>query len=624
MLNAARPCRFAITLTSACLLCLLHFYATGQGSVAVGPDFKSAEIKPGWLTDTENTLTIDQVSQIDPVSGFRQSESSFLTFGTDQARYWLYFTLDNRTPNARTVVLRLNRRNIESFNLWQRSPGEAVRNIGAVGTQYPGDARFMLSDGYSYTVVLQPGRNEYWAESYNHIGSMYLSLSLYTQEESSLLNRKNILLLGVFLGVMLLSFVFSCTLFVQYREATYLLYCIYIVNILIRELYNYSADFGLFSHIGHQCISSLIAATYGLFFVQFVQLSDLSKRWYNFVCGFIAGIFIAVGLIWIFHELEIKSPLYFLFKIINVFFIFFTLNALYLSLRFYRVSSRARLAFWAFIPLSFAFIAILLRNLAVIPAFTIIQHAVVGGFIFEVIAFTIGFSRWHLSLETDRRMLQLRLDMEQQEKQLAIQAAEQRVKDQIARDLHDDVAASMSGIRILSQVAYGQLKGKASGTASLMEQINQNAQATLDSISDLIWAVKPHPDYMNDMADRMRDYAGKVLDAKDIDYLMDIPRNLPVRNLDIETRRNVYLIFKEAVNNAMKYSNCSRMEVSLHVQQDKLVLRVADDGAGFENGKTQKGNGLRNMEKRAGDINADFRIDTAPGKGTEVMVVVPL
>lgn len=625
MLSSLRHRLLFRTISVFAVLFLYPRIAGAQKLLTVNADFSSAWISPDWLQNTNGDISIDNIISGSYAGSFRPGKSPYMTFGTDQSPYWLHFIIRNTDSVSRSLVLRVNRKNIARFELWQKKPdGGSPVYLGKVGADRHNDIRYELTDGFQFPVMLPKGDNEFWAKTSNHIGSMYLNLGLYTPEDFGMVSRRNIILLGIFLGVMLVSFVFSLVLFIQYRDTMYVLYAIYILNILIRELYFYSVDFGLLSHLGHQCISSMIAATYGLFLRRFLRLWELAPKWDRLVRVYIGGITVCVVLIWLLESTGQKTLLQYLFAVVNVFFILFTLNALYLSLWYFRKSERARLALLAFMPLSLAFIAILLRNLAFIPSYPLIQHAVLVGFVLEVLVFTIGFSRWHRSVDLDRNLLQLQLVMEQQQKQLAIKEAEQQVKDQIARDLHDDVAASMSSIRILSQVAHAQVAQKAPEAAARLEQIIRNAQSTLESISDLIWAVKPNPDYLNDMADRMREYASKVLDAKDIDYQMDIPRNLPVRNLDIATRRNVYLIFKEAVNNAVKYSNCTRMEISLQISGETLTLSVLDNGKGFDMATTPKGNGLGNMEKRAGDISGVFRMHAGPGTGTEVSLSVPL
>ncbi|MCC6412545.1 MAG: hypothetical protein IT270_12850, partial [Saprospiraceae bacterium] len=278
---------------------------------------------------------------------------------------------------------------------------------------------------------------------------------------------------------------------------------------------------------------------------------------------------------------------------------------------------------YAYLPIAVGFVAILLRNMNVIPNYPMINHAVMAGFIIQVLIFTVGFARWHRYMENERDVLQYKLAIEQSEKKLAIQKAEQRVKDSIARDLHDDVAASMSGIRILSQVAFKQFAHKVPEAAPLLEQITRSAQSTLESIGDLIWAVKPNPDYLNDLADRMREYASNVLDAKDIAYEIHIPRNLPVLKLNIETRRNLYLIFKEAINNAVKYSNCTSLDICLKIKGNMLEMCVCDDGQGFPVEGFREGNGLPNMRQRAQDLGGTIQI-IGKEKGVRVLFEMEL
>jgi signal transduction histidine kinase len=312
-----------------------------------------------------------------------------------------------------------------------------------------------------------------------------------------------------------------------------------------------------------------------------------------------------------------------LFTVVDGFNLFFTLVALVIALYLYPRSPRAKLTTIAYLPIAIGFVAILLRNMNLIANYPIINHAVMAGFIIQVLIFTIGFARWHQFMESEREVLQYKLAIERSEKELAVQRAEQRVKDSIARDLHDDVAASMSGIRILSQVASKQFAAKVPEASALLEQITRSAQSTLDSIGDLIWAVKPTPDYLNDLADRMREYAATVLEAKNIDYEIRIPRNLPTLQPDIEARRNLYLIFKEAVNNAVKYSQCKSIDICLTLTDNRLEMCVCDDGVGFPREGIREGNGIPNMHKRAKDLGGTLQL-IVKDKGVRVQFSMEL
>jgi signal transduction histidine kinase len=473
--------------------------------------------------------------------------------------------------------------------------------------------------------MLQPGENKFWAKASNKVGSMYLGLSLHTPDQFALKSRQNVLLFGLFLGAMLVSIVFALQLFFMYRDPVYLFYLAYVVVVLLREAYNYSAVIDLFPAMQRHGISFLMVATYGMFYRYFIRLWEIDP-WLDRVTKYYLGGMVALTVIFTLLVQYEQGPLMqVIFTAAMLSILVITLISMIVIIRNFRTSIRARIVVVAFMPLALAFILNLLRNINVVPNYPFIQYAVMWGFILEAIIFAIAFIRWHGYLDQDRQILQLKLAMEQQEKLLAVQAAEQRVKDRIARDLHDDIAASMSGIRILSKVAHQQFASKVPDAAPLLEQISKSAQSTLESISDLIWAVKPHPDYLNDMADRMREYAQKFLDARDIDYHLNIPRNLPVMEMDIEARRNAYLIFKEAINNAMKHSECTRMDISLLADRDKMTLLVADDGIGFNvPEKISSGVGLGSMQKRASDIGGDLKIISKPGEGTKVAFTLPV
>lgn len=609
------------------MLFLLPCTVGAQESTVLNADFKQALVTPKLLRDSAHVLHFDTVRSDSIFRLFEPAKSPYLTFGADASTsdWYLYFTVKNELPTHKTLVLWLNRKNFDAFSLLQQKPDGSLQKYPEVGAAFYDDSRFSLSNGYYIAVLTQPGENKFWAKASNKVGSMYLGLSLHTPDDFALKSRQNVLLFGLFLGAMLVSIVFALQLFFMYRDPVYLFYLAYVAVVLLREAYNYSAVVDIFPVMQRHGISFLMVATYGLFYRYFIRLWEIDA-WLDRVTKYYLGAMFALTIIFTLLVKYEHGPLMqVIFTAAMLSILVITLISVIVIIRNFRTSIRARIVVFAFMPLAVAFILNLLRNINIMPNYPFIQYAVMWGFILEAIIFSIAFIRWHGYLDQDRQILQLKLAMEQQEKLLAVQAAEQKVKDRIARDLHDDIAASMSGIRILSKVAHQQFSGKVPEAAPLLEQISKSAQSTLESISDLIWAVKPHPDYLNDMADRMREYAQKFLDARDIDYHLNIPRNLPVMEMDIEARRNAYLIFKEAINNAMKHSECTRMEISLLADSEKMTLLVSDNGIGFNvPEKISSGVGLGSMQKRAHDIGGELKIMSKPGEGTKVSFALPV
>jgi len=607
------------------LLVLLPAFAFAQEQTLLQSDFSHALITPKLLRDSAHVLTFDSVRSETIASKFVIAKSPYLTFGADASTWWLQFSVKNELPTYKTLILWLNRTNFDSFSLLQQKPDGTFQTYGDVGAAFYDDSRFALSNGYYVAILMQPGENKFWAKASNEVGSMYLGMSLHTPDQFALKSRYNVLLFGFFLGTMLVSILFALQLYYMYRDPMYLFYLAYMVVVLLREAYNHSAIVNIFPVMQRHGISFLMVATYGLFYRYFIRLWELDKWLDRVTKWYLIAMFVLTGVFGILVKYEHGPLMQVIFTAAMLSILVITIISVVVVARNFRTSVRARIVVFAFLPLAVAFILNLLRNINVLPNYPFIQYAVMWGFIFEAGIFAVAFIRWHGFVDRDRNVLQLKLSMEQQEKQLAIQAAEQKVKDRIARDLHDDIAASMSGIRILSKVAHQQFAHQVPEAAPLLEQISKSAQSTLESISDLIWAVKPHPDYLNDIADRMREYAQKFLDAKDIDYQLNIPRNLPVMELDIEARRNTFLIFKEAINNAMKHSECTHMDISLLADSEKMTLLIADNGIGFDVAeKAASGVGLGSMHKRAQDIGGELKITSELGKGTRISFWLPV
>ena len=199
----------------------------------------------------------------------------------------------------------------------------------------------------------------------------------------------------------------------------------------------------------------------------------------------------------------------------------------------------------------------------------------------------------------------------------------ERMRLKISRDLHDDVGSVLSSINISSEVALRQ-GVQDHQLHQFLSRIKESSALSMESMSDIVWAINPVNDSLDKILARMREFAGDICEPKNIDYHFSISPDLNHVRMDLNKRKDLYLIYKEAINNAVKYSVCTRIEIKLERRRQTLILRVADNGKGFDQHSVKVGNGLKNMQERANEINASITIQSAPGVGTIVELVIPV
>ncbi len=194
----------------------------------------------------------------------------------------------------------------------------------------------------------------------------------------------------------------------------------------------------------------------------------------------------------------------------------------------------------------------------------------------------------------------------------------ERVRTRIATDLHDDIGSSLSQIAILSEVAHQRSAGGRSGEP--IERIGALSRELLDSIGDIVWAIQPRKDHLGDLEQHMRRFAAEVLSARNVE--MHWPVSYSGRDLELtpELRRQVYLIFKESVNNIARHSQATEASIALQVEKRQLTLQVSDNGRGFERWDADDGNGLRSMKLRALRLGGELQVRSEPGQGTSVLL----
>jgi signal transduction histidine kinase len=200
------------------------------------------------------------------------------------------------------------------------------------------------------------------------------------------------------------------------------------------------------------------------------------------------------------------------------------------------------------------------------------------------------------------------------------QQAVERERMRIARDIHDDLGSTLAQISMLSQPLSE--RAKLEDAQQMLELINS---ATVDmsvTMDEIVWTLNPTKDRLDHLLNYFDNFAQEFLRFSKINFRFECPTALPQIELSSTVRHNLFLAYKEALANAIKYSGCQEIRVCYEAHGHGFTLSVLDNGCGFEIEKTSPlGNGICNMRQRLADIGGECRIESKLGKGTCVSFI---
>ncbi|MBK9320690.1 MAG: hypothetical protein IPM91_19145 [Bacteroidetes bacterium] len=203
----------------------------------------------------------------------------------------------------------------------------------------------------------------------------------------------------------------------------------------------------------------------------------------------------------------------------------------------------------------------------------------------------------------------------------------EEVRARISRDLHDDMGSTLQSISVMSEIARMKSTSNTSESIPILEKIGSASREMIDKMSDIVWAVSPQNDHFENIILHMRAFGGELLAGKDIVLHFKADSDLNNLLLSMEKRKSFFLVYKEALNNAYKYSGAKNVNVEISKTNQTLKLVVEDDGVGFninEDRLKTGGNGLKNMNTRAAELNGNILITSEPGQGTKITLTVNL
>ncbi len=192
----------------------------------------------------------------------------------------------------------------------------------------------------------------------------------------------------------------------------------------------------------------------------------------------------------------------------------------------------------------------------------------------------------------------------------------ERLRSRISTDLHDDIGSTLSSISILSEMASQEKDW--SQSREMITEIKQNSVSLMEKMDDIVWSINPRNDSIGELMLRIKRFAARLFEARDIDYSIHIDEDIHTAKLDMESRQHIYLIMKEAINNLVKYSGCTKASINVHYRYHQLEIEIRDNGKGFNEQNIQLGNGIISMRKRAEAMRAAISIRSIKEEGTVV------
>jgi signal transduction histidine kinase len=208
----------------------------------------------------------------------------------------------------------------------------------------------------------------------------------------------------------------------------------------------------------------------------------------------------------------------------------------------------------------------------------------------------------------ERERLKLENERKEFDKQMAVMAAKQEERNRISADMHDELGSGVTAIRLMSEIMKSRLKGD---VVPELEKISNSANELLGKMNTIIWTMKSSNDTLESLIAYIRAHAIEYFDSTPIECQVQLPVLIPQAEVSGEKRRNIFLSIKEALNNAMKHSQASQIQIVISTSDKWLMIKICDNGVGIDADKLRRfGNGLSNMRRRMESIDGSFKIDS--------------
>ncbi|MES2517779.1 MAG: 7TM diverse intracellular signaling domain-containing protein [Bacteroidota bacterium] len=563
--------------------------------------------------DKTALLTFEEVSKRSDIDArFTQSIQPNPNFGVTSSVVWARFTLQNKS--SQKLYLEMSEPVMDSIDIYRIDANNRITHKKS-GVYVPVSKRDFHTNFYLFDLNLNSEQTcTYYIRFQNSLPLLFplrvAPLKVYFED-----NHSKDLMQGVYLGLMLVMAIFNFFIYWTVRSKEYLYYVLYVFSFACFFAYNkgIAHEFVWNNALWFNRFTPLFISSGVSFGVLFAN-SFLDVKRYFPLSQKISQVLIGlIVLCLIGHWLGLGSITITLLHLVAFLIVIYVLMiATYVWLE----GSQSALFFliaWSVFLVSALIFIMQLSN--ILPSDNFTRNALQVGSALEVVLLSFALA---YRINGDRK----EKEKYQAEVIRQLQANEQ-MRSRIARDLHDDIGSTLSSIGILSQVVENQMGENSDSVKEMVRRIGESSQKVQRSLSDIVWTTKQTEDNFDNVLVKMKEFTSEMLEVKDIIYHFNTD-TLPDVKISPSKQYNFYLIFKEAVNNIVKYSNADEVIIELNRQKDLLIMNISDNGIGFDEKNIKSGNGLGNMRKRAESLGGKITIDAKCKEGTKIRLEIPV
>lgn len=436
----------------------------------------------------------------------------------------------------------------------------------------------------------------------------------------------------LFTGCLLIMFFYMATQYVILRDQVLFLYALYVLLLILRSLasgnYLQAMDgWPLLRSVGFVSRFSLTfmywsLAAYVLFMREYMQLKTRSRVYDRTFLGLI-GIFTFYGLVDIFVTVDkyVVPAWQLTHRMADVSVLLFGIFTLHTLWRFY--DSVTKYLFWGVVFFMLSGVASVVNRIFWIDSSLLYDREVaifVVGYLLEILTFALGIAQRHELVRREKIRYQAQL-IEQLQENERKQNQLNTLRDEIAHDLHDEMGSQLSSISILSQTTLRYLTDERA--RQRLQNIGQTARQVMDSMREVVWSLNSSSNSLQNVALRIGETAHALFDDTHTKLVVSIPDAIVTLNLTARQRRDLFLMAKESLTNIARHASAGKVWLTLRQTPDGLLLRIEDDGVGFDPDQIGSGLGMASLRQRATQLGGSLTVKSRPGRGTLIQLSYP-